>query len=244
MATVIDKQKTNFRGEHMTDKNPICTLEVDGIRGGESDIHIPKSKPAYDFIKRLFDIVFSIISIVIFSPAFIAVALAIKINDGGPVLYTSQRVGKNGKVFNFYKFRSMSPDADVIYEEIKHQTETKGPTFKLENDPRVTKVGRFIRKTSLDELPQFFNILAGNMSFVGPRPPLVREVEQYGPKAMQRLSVKGGLTCFWQVMGRSEIDFDGMVELDLEYIDKRGFLTDIKILFLTIPAVFMGKGAY
>ena len=226
--------------ETMTPSN-----QTDNVVANKNEIRdFPKHKPVYEFIKRCFDILFSAAALVLLSPIFLIISIAIKLHDGGPVLYVSQRVGKHGKRFNFYKFRSMCVDADEIYEKIKSQTKTNGPTFKLENDPRVTKVGKFLRKTSLDELPQFFNILKGDMSFVGPRPPLVREVEEYDDYAMQRLTVTGGLTCFWQFMGRSNIDFKGMVELDLKYIEKRSIWTDIKILFMTIPAVFRGNGAY
>lgn len=204
-----------------------------------------KKKPVYDFIKRVFDIFFSALALILLSPIFLILAIWIKIDDSkGPVIYVSQRVGKNGRVFNFYKFRSMCADADKIFSELQETNETGGATFKMKDDPRVTKAGKFIRKTSLDELPQLLNILKGDMSFVGPRPPMLREVEDYPDYPMERLAVTGGLSCYWQVMGRSSIDFDGMVELDLKYIRERSILTDIKILFLTIPAVFKGDGAY
>lgn len=202
------------------------------------------NKPVYDFFKRVFDVVASLMAIILLSPVLAIVAIAVKAHDGGPVLYVSERVGKGGKPFKFYKFRSMCVDADKYVDELQSENETGGPTFKITNDPRVTKIGRFIRKTSLDELPQFFNILKGDMSFVGPRPPIPREVEQYDEAAMKRLDIVGGLTCYWQVMGRSSIEFDGMVSLDLKYIEERSFLTDLKILFMTVPAVLKGDGAY
>ena len=187
---------------------------------------------------------FSLVFVTLFFGLFLGIAIAIKIDDGGPVFYIQNRVGLFGKEFRFYKFRSMRTDADEMFESLQDQNDTSGEMFKMRNDPRVTRVGRFIRKTSLDELPQFFNIIKGDISFVGPRSPLPREVENYTDYSMQRLSVIGGLSCYWQISGRSEIDFSGMVELDYKYIRERGILTDLKILFLTIPAVIRGDGAY
>lgn len=203
-----------------------------------------KEKKAYDVVKRIFDVIAAFVFLVLFFWIFIAVAIAIKLDDGGPVMYVSNRVGKFGREFKFYKFRSMRIDADEVFKDIEELNESDGELFKIKNDPRITRVGRFIRKTSLDELPQIFNILKGDMSFVGPRPPLPREVKDYDDEAMQRLSVIGGLTCYWQIGGRSKIDFKGMVELDRKYIQERGILTDLKILLKTIPAVLKGDGAY
>lgn len=204
-----------------------------------------KKKPVYGFVKRVLDTLFSALALILLSPFFLIIAVWIKLDDSkGPVIYVSKRVGKDGKVFNFYKFRSMCADADKIYEELLETNETGGATFKMKDDPRVTKAGKFLRKTSLDELPQLFNILKGDMSFIGPRPPMLREVEDYPNYPMERLAVVGGLSCYWQVMGRSSIDFDGMVELDVKYIKERSLWTDTKILFLTVPAVFKGDGAY
>jgi exopolysaccharide biosynthesis polyprenyl glycosylphosphotransferase len=203
-----------------------------------------KEKPVYDFIKRAFDLIVSLVALVIASPFMLIIAILIKLNSKGPVLYISDRVGKNGKAFKFYKFRSMCQDADEIYEDLATINETGGPTFKSKDDPRITKVGKILRKTSLDELPQLFNIIKGDMSIVGPRPPMVREVEEYDQKAMNRLAVKGGLTCYWQVNGRSNIDFNGMVDLDMKYIKERSVWTDIKIILKTVPAVLKGDGAY
>jgi exopolysaccharide biosynthesis polyprenyl glycosylphosphotransferase len=201
-------------------------------------------KPFYDFIKRCFDVFASLLFLLLFSWLYIIIAIAIKLNDGGPIFYTSTRVGKFGKEFKFYKFRSMRVDADEIYEELLERNEANGPNFKMKDDPRVTKIGKFIRRTSIDEIPQMLNILKGDMSFVGPRPPMPREVKDYTDYSMQRLAVNGGLTCYWQVMGRSSIDFEGMVKLDCKYIEERSVWTDLKILFLTIPAVLKGDGAY
>lgn len=203
-----------------------------------------EKKPFYSFVKRAFDIFGSVLFLVIFFWIYIAVAIAIKLDDHGPVFYVSERIGKNGKPFRFYKFRSMKVDADQYLDEIKHMNEMKGDLFKIKDDPRITRIGRFIRRTSLDELPQMFNVLKGDMSFVGPRPPLPNEVANYTDEAFIKLSVIGGLTCYWQISGRSTIDFDGMVALDKKYVEERSFWTDIKILFGTIPAVIKGEGAY
>ena len=206
------------------------------------DESIPK-KPVYEFFKRTFDIVSSFAAIVFLSWVFAITAIAIKIEDGGPVFFSQTRVGKNGKFFRMYKFRSMCVGAENMKKELLEQNEMNGPAFKMEHDPRITKVGAFIRKTSIDELPQLFNILGGSMSVVGPRPPLGHEVMQYDKYAMRRLSVKPGLTCYWQCSGRSNIDFDDWMKLDNKYIDERGFWTDIKTVFATIPAVLKGDGS-
>lgn len=198
----------------------------------------------YDFVKRCFDIVFSLSAIIVLLPIFIVLSILIKLFDNGSIFYISDRVGRNGKVFRFYKFRSMCENADHVFENIKGLNETTGSIFKMKDDPRVTRIGRFLRRTSLDELPQLFNILKGDMSFVGPRPPLVREVQTYDDNARKRLAVKGGLTCYWQISGRSNLGFDEMVKLDVKYINERGIWTDIKIVLKTIPAVFRGDGAY
>ena len=203
-----------------------------------------KEKKLYNVVKRVFDVVAAVVFLVLFFWVFIAVAIAIKLEDGGPVIYAHNRVGKGGKEFKFYKFRSMIIGADDVFEDIEDLNEVGDKLFKMKNDPRMTKVGRFIRKTSLDELPQIINIIKGEMSFVGPRPPLPREVNEYDDYSKQRLAVIGGLTCYWQISGRSNIDFKGMVELDLKYIRERGVITDLKILFKTIPAVIKGDGAY
>lgn len=203
-----------------------------------------EERRAYSFVKRTFDLVASMLFLVLFFWVFLAIAIAIKLDDGGPVFYISNRVGRFGREFRFYKFRSMQADADSQIKDLEQLNEQNGQLFKIKDDPRITRVGRFLRRTSLDELPQIFNIFKGDISFVGPRSPLPREVENYTPRAMQRLSIIGGLTCYWQIGGRSTIDFDGMLALDERYIRERGILTDLKILFLTIPAVIRGDGAY
>ena len=203
-----------------------------------------KEKPVYDFFKRVFDVILSGLAIVVLSPLMLGLAIAVR-SDGGPAIYSQKRVGKNGKHFRIYKFRSMCVNADSpeMLAKLATMNEMDGPAFKIKNDPRITKVGRFIRRTSLDELPQLFNIFKGDMTIVGPRPPLESEVRQYTDYQLQRLQVKQGLTCYWQCSGRNNINFDEWVELDLKYIRERSLWTDIKILFRTIPAVLSGDGA-
>lgn len=200
-------------------------------------------KPVYEFFKRAFDIVSSSAALVLLSWVFLFTAIAIKLEDGGPVFFSQIRVGKGGKFFKMHKFRSMCVGAERMKKKLLEQNEMNGPAFKMENDPRITKVGRFIRKTSIDELPQLINILTGSMSVVGPRPPLGHEVMQYDDFAMRRLAVKPGLTCYWQCCGRSNIDFDEWMKLDNKYIDERSAWVDIKMIFATIPAVLKGEGS-
>lgn len=202
-----------------------------------------KKKRIYSFFKRVVDILASFILIILLSWLYLILAILVKCTSKGPIIYTSQRVGKNGKLFKFYKFRSMRVGAEKELYSLLSQNETGGITFKMKDDPRITKFGKFLRKTSLDELPQLFNILNGSMSFVGPRPALPREVEQYNEYQKQRLLVKQGLTCIWQCSGRSNTTFDEQIEMDLEYIEKRGFFFDIWIMIKTFFAVIFGKGA-
>lgn len=204
---------------------------------------IIKKKPIYTFIKRLGDIIGSLLIIILFSWLYLILAILIKCTSRGPVIYKSQRVGKNGKLFTFYKFRSMRVGAEQELDSLLDKNETGGITFKIKDDPRITKFGKFLRKTSLDELPQMFNILNGTMSFVGPRPALPREVEQYNDYQKQRLLVKQGLTCIWQCSGSSNTTFDEQIEMDLEYIKKRGSFFDIWLMIKTFFAVIFGKGA-
>ncbi len=204
----------------------------------------PEEKPVYDFFKRVFDLVMATFALIVLSPVFLITAIAIKCEDGGKAIYSQIRLTKGGKEFTMYKFRSMCPDADKKLEELLKYNEVKGPAFKMEDDPRVTKVGRFIRKTSIDELPQLLNIIVGDMSIIGPRPPLPREVEQYTPYQLHRLDVKTGLACYHECEGRSDDkDFDKWVESDLRYIRERSMLTDLKVIFKTIRVVLTGKGA-
>ena len=198
----------------------------------------------YLFVKRVMDIVCSALALIVLSPILLITALAIKLESPGPAVFVQKRVGVNGKEFNMYKFRSMCMDAEEKLKKIQHKNETEGPTFKMQEDPRITKVGHFIRKYSIDELLQLVNILKGDMSIIGPRPALPREVAQYGEFDKLRLLVKPGLSCYWQISGRSDIPFDEWMKLDVKYIREMNLLTDIKIILLTFPAVIKGDGAY
>ena len=195
-------------------------------------------------IKRLFDIIGSIVGLVITAVLFPFVALAIKTESKGPVIFKQERIGKNGRRFKIYKFRSMYMDAEDRLQELMKHNEVEGLMFKMEHDPRITKVGRFIRKTSIDELPQFWNVLKGDMSLVGTRPPTVGEFEKYNPHYRRRLCITPGLTGMWQVNGRSDIkDFDEVVRLDLKYIDEWSLALDIKLLMQTVLVVLFRKGS-
>ncbi|RXI21051.1 sugar transferase [Pediococcus pentosaceus] len=198
----------------------------------------------YRFFKRMLDIVASVIGLIVLSPVFLIVSLAIKAEDRGPIFYSQVRLGKGQRPFKMYKFRSMVVDADKKLEKLLKQNEVEGAMFKMKEDPRITGVGRFTRKHSLDELPQLLNVLVGDMSLVGPRPPLEREVVGYSEYDKQRLIVKPGCTGFWQVTARNDVDFEGMVKLDLEYIERSGILFDINILLRTVIIVFKPNGAY
>jgi len=195
--------------------------------------------------KRLLDIVASAILLVLLSPLFLAVAIAIRLEDPGPILFKQKRVGRWGTLFTMWKFRSMFTDAEERKRELMAQNEMEGGVlFKMKDDPRITKVGRIIRKTSIDELPQLWNVFKGEMSLVGPRPPVTQEVDQYSLSDRRRLEVIPGITCIWQVSGRSDIPFDQQVELDVQYIESQSFWNDIKILLKTVPALLFGTGAY
>ncbi len=196
-------------------------------------------------IKRIMDVVCSLMAIFMLIPLFVVVSVLIVLEDGWPVLYVQQRVGINGRVFNFYKFRSMRRGADRLKEQLMAQNESSdGVIFKMKKDPRVTRIGRILRRFSIDEAPQFFNVLSGDLSLVGPRPPIPSEVAQYTLEERKRLHVKPGLTCLWQIGGRSEIPFEQQVRLDMEYIHSRGIWQDIRIMLKTVPAVLFGRGAY
>ena len=197
-------------------------------------------------MKRGLDIVGAIGALCAFSPFFAATALLIKLEDRGPVFFCQKRVGAGGRLFGMYKFRSMVVNADKFKDQLieANQHGQAGVTFKMKNDPRVTKVGKWIRKLSIDEFPQFYNVLRGEMSLVGPRPPVPREVATYKASHLRRLRVKPGITCLWQIGGRADIDFEGQVRLDLQYIRSSSVWFDIVILLKTLPAVVFGKGAY
>lgn len=198
----------------------------------------------YEVIKRLIDVVCSFLGVLVLSPLFIIIAIIIKITSKGPVFFSQKRVGKNGKEFYMYKFRSMVVNAEELKEKLAAQNEMSGPMFKMKDDPRVTKVGKFIRKTSIDELPQLWNVLKGDMSLVGPRPSLPKEVAQFEEWMYRRLEVKPGLTCYWQVSGRNNIDFEDWMKLDIRYVDERSTWIDIKLIFKTVGVLFGDKNAH
>jgi lipopolysaccharide/colanic/teichoic acid biosynthesis glycosyltransferase len=198
----------------------------------------------YRFFKRMLDIIASVIGLIVLSPVFLIVSLAIKAEDRGPIFYSQVRLGKGQRPFKMYKFRSMVVDADKKLEKLLKQNEVEGAMFKMKEDPRITKVGRFTRKHSLDELPQLWNVLLGDMSLVGPRPPLEREVADYSERDKQRLIVKPGCTGLWQVTARNDVDFSGMVKLDLNYIENSGILFDCVILLKTVAIIFRPNSAY
>ncbi|MGP6148693.1 sugar transferase [Priestia flexa] len=200
---------------------------------------------SYLVSKRAIDIIGALLGLIVLSVVFLVVAIAIKLEDPkGPVFFGQTRVGKNEKEFKMYKFRSMITDAESRLQDLLKHNETTGAMFKMKNDPRVTKIGRFIRKTSIDELPQLWNVLKGDMSLVGPRPPLIREVMEYTEYDKQRLLVLPGCTGLWQVSGRSNIGFEEMIELDLLYVQTRSILIDIKIILKTIILLFGSNDAY
>lgn len=197
----------------------------------------------YEKIKRFFDICLSAAALVVLSPLLLVIAILIYLEDKGPVIYSQTRIGKDGRAFKLYKFRSMCVDADEKLKDLQKLNERDGPVFKIKNDPRVTKIGKFIRKTCIDELPQLVNIIKGDMSLVGPRPPLPNEVEQYNSYQKQRLLVVPGLTCYWQIQKGEETTFDEWVELDLKYIKERSILLDFRLILLTFKVILSGKGA-
>jgi len=193
-------------------------------------------------LKEIFDIFFSAFVLVLTSPVMLVISLLIKLEDNGTVFFKQERVGQNGRRFTCFKFRSMIPNAEKLIEELKDKNESDGPTFKIENDPRITKIGRLLRKTSLDEFPQFINVMKGEMSVVGPRPPLLSEVKQYEKYQLRRLSMKPGITCIWQVSGRNSISFVEWMKMDLDYIDKWSMGLDAKIILKTVGVIFKANG--
>lgn len=203
-----------------------------------------RTRYLYYFLKRTFDITASAIALVLLSPLFLYLIYKIRKEDGGKAFYSQIRVGKDGQTFRMYKFRSMVVNADKMIDKLKDKNEVNGAMFKIKNDPRVTKIGHTIRKYSLDELPQLWNVLLGDMSLVGPHPPLPSEVAEYTDYDMQRLLVVPGCTGLWQATKRNDADFDEMVELDLEYIKKSGFFYDMYLIFKTIMVMIKPNGAY
>lgn len=203
-----------------------------------------KGRFIYHFFKRTLDIVASACALIILSPLFLVLAILIRHEDGGPAFYSQERIGKDGKPFKMYKIRSMIINADQLVDQLEDQNEIDGAMFKIKDDPRITKIGHTIRKYSLDELPQLWNVLIGDMSLVGPRPPLPSEVEEYTDYDKQRLLVMPGCTGLWQVTKRNEADFDEMVWLDIVYINHSGILEDLKLIIKTIGVVIHPNGAY
>lgn len=196
-------------------------------------------------VKNLFDFFFSLLLLILLLPLFLVIAIIIRIDSRGGIFFTQIRIGRNGKKFTLYKFRSMIADAESMKKTISAGNESAdGVTFKMRQDPRITRFGSFIRKFSIDELPQLFNVVKGDMSLVGPRPSIPEEVAEYSEDDKKRLQIKPGITCLWQVSGRSDLPFKQQVELDKEYIKSKSIILDIKILLKTIPAVLTGKGAY
>ena len=205
---------------------------------------IPERTRPYDRVKRVFDVVVAGLALVVLSPALLIIGLIIFLDDphGSPI-YVSKRMGKNGRIFDFYKFRSMCVNAEDQLGELMDLNEADGPAFKIKDDPRITRFGRFIRKTSIDELPQLWNVVKGDMSIVGPRPPIPREVEQYDEEQMQRLKVVPGLTCYWQIQpARNSLSFQEWMDLDLKYIRERSFKVDLKIILKTAWVMVRGEG--
>ena len=195
-------------------------------------------------VKRALDIILALIGLLGSLPVWLAIVVAIRIDSGGPAIFVQDRVGIHGRRFRFYKFRSMYADAEQRLADLKANNEASGPVFKMRKDPRITRVGAFLRRSSLDELPQLINVLKGDMSLVGPRPPLPDEVAQYRPSDAMRLAVKPGLTCLWQIRGRSTVSFDEWMEMDREYVHNLSLRLDLGILLRTVIAVLSMRGAY
>jgi lipopolysaccharide/colanic/teichoic acid biosynthesis glycosyltransferase len=207
------------------------------------EVYLNKSR-VYIIMKRILDILLAGLALVVLSPVFIITAIAIKLEDNGPVFFTQPRAGKDMVSFKMYKFRSMYVDADKKLGEMMKNNEQTGHAFKIKNDPRITKVGKVIRRLSIDELPQLINIIKGDMSIVGPRPILVFQMEECDEYDRQRLTVQPGLTCYWQIGGRANIKWEQWVELDLNYIEDMSLWTDLKMIVKTVPVIFEGEGAY
>lgn len=205
---------------------------------------VPPEPRGYLFAKRLLDVTGALAALTVVAPLLVVAMVLIKLDSRGPVFFWQYRLGLNGRPFRFYKLRSMTAAAPDIRASLSGLNEATGPVFKIRRDPRITRVGRYLRKYSIDELPQLFHVLSGAMSLVGPRPPIPHEVEQYAPWQTERLAVKPGLTCIWQVSGRSDLSFEDWVRLDIEYVRTRNFWLDLRLLALTVPAVLTARGAY
>jgi lipopolysaccharide/colanic/teichoic acid biosynthesis glycosyltransferase len=224
---------------------PPESLEREVVADGTLALDPPAAGELYLAAKRVLDVVLSAVALIVLSPVLLVSALLVKLTDGGSVLYPHTRVGESGNEFTCYKFRSMIVNAENMKSNLAFfNSHDDHRTFKIPDDPRVTWIGRWMRRTSIDELPQLYNVLRGDMSVVGPRPPVVSEVEQYTWDDMQRLAVKPGLTCIWQVSGRSRLPFPEQLKLDLQYIENRSMTLDLKLIAKTIPAVLSADGAY
>ncbi len=208
------------------------------------EVVVKEEKIIYRFFKRLIDIIGALIGLILASPILLVVGILIKLESKGPIVFSQTRVGLNGKEFKMYKLRSMVVNAEELKRKLEAQNEMSGPMFKIKDDPRITRIGKFIRKTSIDELAQLVNVLKGDMSLVGPRPSLPKEVEQFEEWMLERLEVKPGLTCYWQVMGRNNIEFNEWMKLDVKYVRERSLWLDIKLIFKTFFVLFGDKNAY
>ena len=220
------------------DAHPVARTDPDKILHCGPG-HVPEIGLLF---KRMFDVLFSVLFLVLFAPLLLIIAIAVKMDSPGPALYKSERIGKKGRVFHCMKFRTMVRDADERRADVMHMNERDGVLFKISNDPRITRLGHFLRKYSLDELPQFFNVLRGEMSIVGPRPPIASEVKEYKLSHLRRLDVTPGITGLWQVQGRTDPSFASYVSLDVTYIDSWSFWLDFKIIMRTVGVVFAGTG--
>jgi exopolysaccharide biosynthesis polyprenyl glycosylphosphotransferase len=224
-------------------QNPVGRLVL-SLHVTQQRLHASWQANGTAVLKRAIDICVSFALLILLSPVFLLIAILVKLEDGGPVFFRQTRVGQYGREFKMYKIRSMCLDAEQRLKDLlANNHHAEGVTFKIKDDPRITRVGKWLRKFSFDELPQFYNVLIGDMSLVGPRPPVPREVAKYSLAHRRRLAIKPGITCIWQVSGRSEIDFSGQVQLDVNYIETQSFWMDVKILARTVPAVISGKGA-
>lgn len=219
------------------------SLEANLVMSEEKFYGRYKRNFMYYFVKRLIDIIGALSGIIVLSPVLLIAALLIKLESRGPIFFQQKRIGLNGREFKMYKFRSMIVNAEELLDKLKDKNEMSEPMFKMRNDPRITKVGKFLRRTSIDELPQLFNVLKGEMSLVGPRPNLPKEVEKFNEYHKLKFLVKPGLTCYWQVMGRSSIDFDGWIKLDIKYLEERSILVDLKLIFKTVKLLFGDENA-
>ena len=219
-------------------------LEVDLETLYQANSISDRGRLVFEAAKRGIDIVGSIVGLTISLPVILIAAIGVKLTDGGPILFCQSRVGRGGRVFNIYKFRSMVVDAeDLKFDLMDHNEHSDDRTFKIMNDPRITRIGHILRRLSIDEFPQFWNVLRGDMSLVGPRPSLPSEVVLYQPSNFERLSVKPGITCIWQVSGRSKLAFEEQLKLDIKYIRSRCLLLDLWIMLKTLPVVILGEGA-